>query len=73
VLREVLGPPNEKTTAGWYELLAGELYNLYYSPNDITVIRSGRMSWSGVVTHRGGEKINNILMEKLIANINWEM
>jgi hypothetical protein len=73
VLREVPGPPKKNTTAGWNELLNEKHYNLYYSPNNIMVIKSGRMSWSEIATHRGCEKINNILMEKLIANINWQM
>jgi hypothetical protein len=74
VLREVLGPTREEITAGWKGLHNEKLHNLYCSPNIITMIKSRRMRWLGLVMCRGrGEKHNKILMEKLNGNINWKM
>jgi hypothetical protein len=36
-------------TGDWRRLLNEELYNLYYSPNIIRMIKSRRMSWAGHV------------------------
>jgi hypothetical protein len=53
VLRDVLGPTREEITVGWEELHNEKLHNLYCSPNIITVVKSRRMRWSGLVIYSG--------------------
>jgi hypothetical protein len=47
VLRKIFGPKRDEVTAKWRELCNEELYDLYSSPNSISVIKSKRMIWAG--------------------------
>jgi hypothetical protein len=49
VLRRVFGFKSEEITGGWRKLHNEELYNLYFSPYIIRVIKSWRMIWVGHV------------------------
>jgi hypothetical protein len=48
VLRRILGPERNDVTGGWRKLKK-ELYNLYYSPNTISMIKSRRLRRTGHV------------------------
>ena len=50
VLRRIFGPKRHEVTVEWRKLHNEELNHLYYSPNLIWVIKSGRMGWAGQVT-----------------------
>jgi len=41
-----------------------ELHNLYASPHNIRVIKSGRMSWAGHVARMADKRTWNILVGK---------
>jgi hypothetical protein len=47
VLRRIFGPKRDEVTGEWRRLHNEELYDLYYSPNVIWVIKSRRMTWAG--------------------------
>jgi hypothetical protein len=57
VLRRIFGPRRDEVTREWRKLRNEELYDLYSSPNVITILKSRRMRWSGHVA-RVGEKRN---------------
>jgi hypothetical protein len=57
VLRRIFGPKKHEVTGGWRKLHNEELYNLYFSPNIIRMIKSRRMKWTGHVA-RMGAKLN---------------
>jgi hypothetical protein len=46
----------EKVAKGWIRLHNEELYNIYASPRNITVIKSRRVRWAGHLTHKGEMK-----------------
>jgi hypothetical protein len=46
--RGIFGPKGD-----WRKLNNEELYNLYFSPNIIRMIKSRRMKWAGHVARRG--------------------
>jgi hypothetical protein len=48
-LRRIFGSKREEVAGDWRRLHNEELYNLYTSPNIITVIKSRRMRWAGHV------------------------
>ena len=43
VLKKIFGPKRHDVTGEWSKLHDEELYNLYFSPNFIRLIRSRRM------------------------------
>jgi hypothetical protein len=45
VLRKIFGRRREEVTVDWRKLHEEELHDLYFSPNIIRVIKSGRMRW----------------------------
>jgi hypothetical protein len=55
VLRKIFGPKMDEATGEWRRLHNEELYDLYSSPNVISVIKSRRMRWAGHIA-RMGEK-----------------
>jgi hypothetical protein len=62
VLRRIFGPKREED-GSWRKLHSYELYNLYSSPNTVTVIKSRRMRWAGHVARIGKERgISGVLI-----------
>jgi hypothetical protein len=53
VLRRMSGCKRDELTGEWRKLHSGELRNLYFTPNVITQIKSGRMKWGGHVARMG--------------------
>jgi len=53
VLRRIFGPKRDEETGEWRKLHNEELNDLYFSPNIIRVIKSGRMRWAGHVARVG--------------------
>jgi hypothetical protein len=53
VLRRIFGPRRDEVTGMWRRLHSQELYDLYFSPNIIRVIKLRRMSWAGHVARMG--------------------
>jgi hypothetical protein len=51
VLRKIFGPKRDEMTGGWRK--RHNLYNLYFSPNIIRMIKSRRMRWAGDVALMG--------------------
>jgi hypothetical protein len=45
VLTRIFGPKREEGIGCWRKLNNGELYNLYFSPNIIGMIKSRSMRW----------------------------
>ena len=56
VLRRTFGPRRDEVTGEWRRLHNEELSDLYFSPNIVRVIKSGRMRWAGHVAHMGEER-----------------
>jgi hypothetical protein len=48
-LRRIFGPKRDEVTREWIRLHNEELYDLYWSPNVIRVVKSKRMRWAGYV------------------------
>ena len=53
VLRRIFGPRRDKVTGEWRKLHNAELNDLYFSPNNVRVIKSRRMRWGGHVARMG--------------------
>jgi len=53
VLRGIFGPKRDEVTREWRKLHNEELYDLYYTPNMVRVIKSGRIRWVGHVVQMG--------------------
>jgi hypothetical protein len=53
VLRKIFGPKRNEVTVEWRRLLNRELYALNSSPNNIRVIKSRRLKWTGYVACMG--------------------
>jgi hypothetical protein len=49
VLRRIFGPKRDEVTGYWRRLHNEELNDLYYSPNNIRVLKWRRMRWAGHV------------------------
>jgi hypothetical protein len=56
VLRRIFGPKRDEVTGEWRKLHNEELYDLYYSPSIIRIIKSRRMGWAGHVAHMGEKR-----------------
>jgi hypothetical protein len=53
VLRRIFGPKRDEVTGEWRKLHNEENHDLYHSPNNVQVIKSGRMVWAGHVARMG--------------------
>jgi hypothetical protein len=53
VLRGIFGPMWDEVTGEWRKLHNEELYNLYYSPTFIRMIKSRRITWAVYVARMG--------------------
>jgi len=56
VLRRIIGPRRDEVTGKWRRLHNEELNDLYFSPNNVRVIKSRRMRWAGHVARMGKER-----------------
>ena len=52
-LRRIFGPRRDEVTWEWRRLHSEELNDLYSSPNNLRVIKSRRMRWTGHVARMG--------------------
>jgi hypothetical protein len=46
-LTRMFGPKRDEVKGGWRKLLSEELYDFYFSPSIITIIKPRRMRWAG--------------------------
>jgi hypothetical protein len=53
VLRRIFGPERDEVTGEWRHLHSEELYDLYFLPNIVRVIKWRRMRWTGHVASVG--------------------
>ena len=53
VLRRISGPEREEVTGQWRKVHNEDLYDLYWAPNIVRVIKSRRMRWTGHVARMG--------------------
>jgi hypothetical protein len=53
VLRRIFDQKRDEETGGWRKLHNEELYDLYYTPSIIRLIKSRRMKWAGYVARTG--------------------
>jgi len=53
VLRRIFGPKRDEVTGKGRKLHTDELYDLYWSPNIVRMIKSRRMRWVGHVEGMG--------------------
>jgi hypothetical protein len=51
-LRRIFGPEKEEVAGGWKRLHNEELHKLNASSNVISVFKSGRMGWAGLVARK---------------------
>jgi len=56
LLRKIFGPKREEVIGEWRRLHDDELHDLYSSPNNIRMIKSGRMRWAAGHVARMGER-----------------
>ena len=49
MLRGIFGPKRDEVTGEWRKLHNEELNDLYFSPNNVQVIKLRRMRWVGYV------------------------
>jgi hypothetical protein len=65
VLRRTFGHKKEEVAEDWRRLHNEELHNLYTSPNNIRVIKSWRMKWTGHVPRMGDLRNAYKMLENL--------
>jgi hypothetical protein len=53
VLGRIIGPKRDEVTGGWIKLHNEELYNLYFPPSIIRMVKSRRLKWAGHVARMG--------------------
>ena len=64
-LRRIFGPKRDEVTGEWRKLHKEELYDLYYSPHIVRVIKSKRMREDGRVACMGeGRGVYRVLVGK---------
>jgi hypothetical protein len=51
VLRRIFGPKRDEVTGEWRKLHNEVLYDLYFPPSIIRIIKSRRMGWAGHFSH----------------------
>jgi hypothetical protein len=68
MLRKIFGPKRDDVAVEWRRLHNEELYDLYFSPNVIRVIKSRRMRWPGHVARMGVRNAYMVLVERLERN-----
>jgi hypothetical protein len=68
VLRRIFGPKRDEMAGGWRKLHNEELYNLYSSPNKITMIKSRRVRWAGNATRTD----RRIIRRRMHIGFWWE-
>jgi hypothetical protein len=56
VLRIILGPKRDEVIGAWRKLHNEELYNLYFSPSIIRMIKISRMRCTGHVARMGHKR-----------------
>jgi len=56
MLRRTFGPRRDEVTGEWKRLHNEELNNLYFSTNNVRVIKSRRMRWAGHLARVGEER-----------------
>jgi hypothetical protein len=56
VLRRMCGPKRDEAIGGQRKLHNEELYNLYFLPSMIRMIKSRRMRWGGYVACMGAKR-----------------
>jgi hypothetical protein len=56
VLRSIFGPKRDEVTGDRRKLHNGELHNLYSSPNIISMMKSRKMRWAGLVARMGAKR-----------------
>jgi hypothetical protein len=56
MLVRIFRPKREEVTGRWRKLYNQKLHNLYFSPNNIGVIKSKRMGWAGHLVYVGETK-----------------
>jgi hypothetical protein len=57
VFRKVFGSKRDEVTGGWRKLHNEELYDLYFLPNIVRVVKSRRMRWARYVARMGQERV----------------
>jgi hypothetical protein len=69
VLWGIFGPKRDEVTGEWRKLHTEELDDLYSSPNNVQVIKSRRMRWTGHVARMGeGRGVCRVCMRKPEGN-----
>jgi hypothetical protein len=65
VLRKIFGPNRYDVTGEWRRRCNEELYNLYFSPDNIRVKKSRKMRWAGHVARMGARRgVYRVLLER---------
>ena len=65
VLRRVFGPKRDEVTGEWRKSHNEELRDLYSLPNNVRVVKSRRMGWTGHVARMGeGRGVHRVLVGK---------